>query len=118
MMNVEDLRFFCLSLGCDVEEKMPFGGFKAAQGVLAFYVCGHIFCFYDIDAFEVVTVKCQPERIPLLAEEHGGIVAPHNMCPKYWIGIRPDLADDKLMRNLVRNSYEIIKQKYTASKMP
>lgn len=111
-MNVEDLRDYCLSLGSDVEEKMPFGAFKAAQGVLAFYTCGHIFCFFDIDAFEVVTVKCQPDRIGLLAEQHDGIVAPYNMSPKHWIGIRPDLANNALMRELVRNSYEIIKQQY------
>ena len=42
-MNIEEYRSFCLSLGSDVEERMPFGAFKAAQGVLAFYVKGHIF---------------------------------------------------------------------------
>ena len=112
-MNVEELRDFCLSLGEDVEEKMPFGAFKAAQGVLVFYTGGHIFCFFDIDRFEVVTVKCQPDRIDLLAEQYDSIVAPYNMSPKHWIGIRPDLANDMLMRELVRNSYEIIKGKYT-----
>lgn len=111
-MNVEDLRNFCLSLGADVEEKMPFGAFKAAQGVLAFYVCEHIFCYFDIDHFEVVTVKCQPDRIGLLAERYNAIVAPHNMSPKHWIGIRPELAADSLMRELVKNSYEIVKAKY------
>ena len=111
-MNVEELRDYCLSLGDDVEERMPFGAFKAAQGVLAFYTCGHIFCFFNIDDFEVVTVKCQPERISMLAEQHDGIVAPYNMSPKHWIGIRPELADDVLMRELVRNSYKIIRIQY------
>lgn len=59
-MNIEEYRNYCLSLGEDVEEKMPFGAFKAAQGVLAFYVHGHIFCFFDIDKFNVITLKCQP----------------------------------------------------------
>ena len=27
-MNIEDYREFCLSLGADVEEKLPFAGFK------------------------------------------------------------------------------------------
>ena len=57
-----------MSLGDDVEERMPFGAFKAAQGVLVFYVCNHMFCYFDIDHFEVVTVKCQPERIGELME--------------------------------------------------
>ena len=115
-MNVEELRDYCLSLGADVEERMPFGAFRAAQGVLAFYVCSHMFCFFDIDAFKVVTVKCQPERISMLREAHEGIVAPYNMSPKHWIGIRPNVADNSLMRELVRNSYEIIKNQYRRRK--
>ena len=38
-MNVEELRDYSLSLGADVEERMPFVAFRVAQGVLAFYVC-------------------------------------------------------------------------------
>ena len=109
-MNVEELRDYCLSLGDDVEERMPFQAFKAAQGVLAFYVCGHIFCFFDVDSFEVMTVKCQPEHIAELKEHNEGIVAPYNMSPKHWVGIRPCLVDDTLMRKLIANSYTIVKR--------
>jgi len=115
-MNVESLRDFCLSLGENIEERMPFGKFKAAQSVLAFYVGGHIFCFFDIDRFEVVTVKCQSERTPDLTERYDGIVEPYNMSPKHWIGIRPELTDDKLMQELVENSYQLIKTAYQPKK--
>ena len=67
-MNVEELRDYCLSLGADVEEKMPFQAFKAARGVLAFYVCGHMFCYFDIDRFSTVSLKCRPEDIDDLKE--------------------------------------------------
>lgn len=60
----------------------------------------------------MVTVKCQPDRIGDLRAQHDGIVAPYNMNPKHWIGIRPEEADDALMHELVRNSYELIKGKY------
>ena len=30
-MNIEDYREYCLSLGADVEEKLPFQKFKAAK---------------------------------------------------------------------------------------
>lgn len=112
-MNVEELRNYCLSLGTDVEEKMPFQAFKAANGVLAFYVCGHMFCYFDIDRFEVVSVKCQPERIIDLKERFNAVTAPYNMNATHWIGVLPGLADDNLMQRLVRNSYEIVKQKYS-----
>ena len=62
-MNIEEIRDFCLSLGADVEEKLPFTMFKNGEGVLVFYVCGHMFCFFDLNDFQVISLKCQPERI-------------------------------------------------------
>ena len=111
-MNIEDLRTYCLSLGDNIEERMPFQAFKAAQGVLAFYVCGHIFCFTDINSYEVITVKCQPGRIDSLTERYDGIVAPYNMSPKHWIGINPHIVDDELLKELVANSYHLVKERY------
>ena len=32
-MNIEDYREYCLSLGADVEEKLPFTAFHHASGV-------------------------------------------------------------------------------------
>ena len=37
-MNIEDYREFCLSLGEDIEEKLPFQKFKNGEGVLVFSV--------------------------------------------------------------------------------
>ena len=54
-MNIEEYREFCLSLGDDVEEKMPFTAFPRAGSVLVFYVHGHMFSFFDCDKFEVIT---------------------------------------------------------------
>ena len=42
-MNIEDYREYCLSLGEDIEEKLPFQKFKSGEGVLVFYVMGHMF---------------------------------------------------------------------------
>ena len=90
-MNIEDYRNYCLSLGEDVEEKFPFTAFRYAGNVLVFYVCGHMFAFFDCDS-------C--------------IGRPFNESPKYWIGVDPDTASDALLRELTRNSYEIVKSKY------
>ena len=46
-MNIEDYREYCLSLGEDIEEKLPFQKFKNGEGVLVFYVMGHMFSFFD-----------------------------------------------------------------------
>ena len=112
-LNVEELRDFCLSLGDDVEEKMPFSKFHSASEVLVFYVCGHMFCYYDLAHFSVVTVKCQPERIEDLKAQNECIGNPYNESPKHWIGIEPATAPDQLLKELTRNSYEIVKAKYS-----
>ena len=111
-MNIEDYREYCLSLGEDVEEKLPFTAFHHASGVLVFYVHGHMFSFFDCDDFSIITIKCQPERIEELKAQYSFIGKPYNESPKYWIGIDANTAPDELLQELTRNSYEIVKAKY------
>ena len=111
-MNIEDYRNYCLSLGDDVEEKLPFTAFRYASGVLVFYVHGHMFSFFDCDNFGVVTLKCQPERIDELRATCDGVGKPFNLPAKHWIGVDATVAGDDLLRQLTRNSYEIVKAKY------
>ena len=96
-MNIEDYREYCLSLGADVEEKLPFQKFS----------------FFDCNDFSVISLKCQPERIEDLKAQHDCIGNPYNESPKHWIGINPNSAPDDLLQELTRNSYEIVKAKYT-----
>ena len=111
-MNIEDYRDYCLSLGNDVEEKLPFTAFRHASAVLVFYVHGHMFSFFDCDDFSIVTLKCQPDRIEELKAQHECIGNPYNESPKHWIGIDSVNAPDELLQELTRNSYEIVKAKY------
>ena len=111
-MNIEDYREYCLSLGDDVEEKLPFTAFHYASGVLVYYVHGHMFSFFDCDYFGVITLKCQPERIEELKAQYECIGNPYNESPKHWIGINPTTAPNDLLKELTRNSYEIVKAKY------
>ena len=52
-MNIEEYRDYCLSLGADVEEKLPFTAFRYASNVLVFYVYGHMFAFFDCADYSV-----------------------------------------------------------------
>ena len=115
-MNIEDYRDFCLSLDAEVEEKLPFQKFKGGDGVLVFYICGHMFSFFDCNEFSVISLKCQPERIEDLKMQYSCIGNPYNESSKYWIGIDPNAAPDDLLRDLTRNSYEIVKAKYSIVK--
>ena len=107
-MNIEDYR--------DVEEKLPFQKFKSGEGVLVFYVSGHMFSFFDCNDFSVITLKCQPERIEELKAQYECIGSPYNESPKHWIGINSTTAPNDLLKELTRNSYEIVKAKYTSVK--
>lgn len=111
-MNIEDYRAYCLSLGDDVEEKLPFVKFKGGDSVLVFYVRGHMFSFFDCNTFQVISLKCQPERIDELKAVHDCIGNPYNESAKHWIGVNPTSAPDKLLRELTLNSYELVKSKY------
>ena len=115
-MNIEEYCDFCLSLGEDVEENFPFTKFKNGGGVLVFYVYSHMFSFFDCDAFSVISLKCQPERIIELKEQYTCISNPFNESPKHWIGIDPNTAPDALLKELTRNSYEIVKAKYSGKR--
>ena len=108
-MNVEEIQDFCLSLGTDVEEKLPFVKFKNGEGVLVFYVCGHMFCFFDLNDFQVISLKCQPERIDELKAQYDCVGNPYNESP-------PRTSPDALTKDLIRNSYEIVKAKYNKKK--
>lgn len=111
-MNAEALRDYCLSLGSGVEEKMPFQAFRAATGVLAFYVAGHMFCYYDLDHFGTVNLKCAPDRIAELRERHPFISAPYNLSPRHWIGVDATQAPDSLLQTLVADSYALVIKQY------
>ena len=110
-MDIELFREYCLSLG-DVEEKLPFAKMPGGDSVLAFYVGGHTFCYCDIDNFRTVIVKCQPERIPELMETNGICSPDNHFNAKYWIGLDVPIIKAELLKELVANSYEIVRKKY------
>ena len=62
-MNIVDYREYCLSLGEDVEEKLPFTAFHHASGVLVFYVHGHMFSFFDCDDFSIITLNASQNEL-------------------------------------------------------
>ena len=115
-MNIEAFREYCLSLG-DVEEKLPFAKMPGGDSVLAFYVNGHTFCYCDIDDFRTVIVKCQAERIPELLETTKGTCLPDNhFNSKYWIGLEIQHIEATTLKELVANSYEIVRTKNKKTK--
>lgn len=108
VMNVEELRDFCLSFP-DTSEGMPFEGFfKNARSILVFYVGKKMFCLFDLNKFDRCTIKCDPKLIDELREMNG-IDKPFNLSPKYWISV--DLKGEvswKLIMDLIADSYKLV----------
>lgn len=61
-MNIEELRNFCLSLK-GAEESMPFD-----DKTLVFSVKGKMFCATNINTYEFVNLKCDPDKAIQLRE--------------------------------------------------
>ena len=117
-MNVEEFRDFCLSLP-DVTEATPFEKFsKGRMTILVFYVESHMFCYFNVDDFSAITVKCNPLDMSELKERFQAVGEPFNGDKRYWIGVQinNDLKDEQI-KQLVRNSYELVRAKYSKTSL-
>lgn len=113
-MDIERFREYCLSFE-GVTEKTPFGKFAARfDSILVFYVCGHMFCMFDMDDFCGVTVKADPERVAAILETRLSCAVHRNMSARHWIQLNfgGDISDSEIL-DMVKQSYEIVKAKYT-----
>ena len=102
-MNIEELREFCLSLK-GVEEKMPFD-----DKTLVFSVKGKMFCGTDITTFELVNVKCEPEKAIQLREQYNEVIPGYYMNKKYWNSIRTNGKITKeQFKEWIDESYDLV----------
>lgn len=113
-MNIEELRDFCMTME-GVEEKTPFGKFAGRyDSILVFYILNHMFCLTDMDDFTSITVRSTPEELIELKMNHASASNPVNLSPKYWmqLNFNGDIKDMEIY-NLIKRSYELVKEKYT-----
>ncbi len=117
VMNIEDIRDYCLSMD-DVTEKTPFGKFaRRYDSILVFYVLDHMFCFVDMDDFTSVTVKSTPDEVEEIRMSHASVSNPLNQSLRHWIqlNLNGDVSDS-VIYSLVRRAYDIVKEKYQKKK--
>ena len=102
-MNIEEYRNFCLSLP-GVTEDFPFG-----PETMVFKVMNKMFALTNLETYDFVNLKCDPERAILLREEYEGITPGWHMNKAHWNSVRTasDI-DDELLKELIQHSYELI----------
>ncbi|RLZ07792.1 MmcQ/YjbR family DNA-binding protein [Faecalibacter macacae] len=112
-MNIEELRDFCLSLPL-VEEKFPFD-----QETLVFYIAGKMFCLADINQFDSVNIKCDPEKAIELREKYQAVLSGYHMNKKHWntVMINQDVKDSSI-KEWIKDSYNLVILTLPKSKRP
>jgi len=107
-MHAEALRDFVLQLP-DVEEGFPFG-----ETVLVFKTAGKIFLLLSLDSTPMqYNLKCDPDRAIELREQYPESILPgYHMNKKHWNTIIPGNGlPVALQKEMIRNSYELVKPK-------
>lgn len=102
-MNVEEFRDYCLSFA-DVTESFPFD-----DKVLVFKVGGKMFALADIEDYEFINLKCDPERALMLREEYDEIRPGYHMNKKLWNSVYINgMLDLEFIQELITHSYNLI----------
>lgn len=102
-MNIEEFRDFCLSKPGS-EEAMPFD-----DKVLVFKVAGKMFALCDVDGFESINLKCDPQKSVELREQYSGIKPGYHMNKKHWNTCEMDGSVPlDLIIKLINHSYDLV----------
>jgi predicted DNA-binding protein (MmcQ/YjbR family) len=102
-MDLERFRNYCLQLR-GVTEEMPFG-----DTVLVYKVAGKMFALCNIDVFESINLKCDPEKAIELRERYNAVQPGYHMNKQHWNTILMDYSvNDKLLLGWISDSYELV----------
>jgi predicted DNA-binding protein (MmcQ/YjbR family) len=109
-MNIEFFRNYCLEKP-GVTEDFPFD-----NNTLVFKVMGKMFALADVELFESINLKCNPERALVLREDYAGIRPGYHMNKKHWNTVMMDgSVSDQLTLQLIDQSYELVVEKLPKS---
>jgi predicted DNA-binding protein (MmcQ/YjbR family) len=102
-MFLDDLRNHCIQKP-GVSEGFPFD-----QKTLVFKVFGKMFALMDVEIFESVNLKCDPEWAIELRERFQAVRPGFHMNKKHWntVSLFEDV-NDKLLLELVDQSYHLV----------
>ncbi len=102
-MNIEAFQKYCITKK-GVTEEFPFD-----NNTLVYKVMGKMFALTDIERFESINLKCQPEVGAQLREEYAGVQPGYHMNKKHWITVTMDGSiSDKLVKSWIDTSYDLV----------
>lgn len=102
-MDIERFRDFCLDLK-GVSEGFPFDA-----ETLVFKVMGKMFALTDVDSFESVALKCEPEKAVELRERYPAVQPGYHMSKTHWNTVYMDGSiSDTLIMEWTLLSYGLV----------
>ncbi|MFN3341877.1 MAG: MmcQ/YjbR family DNA-binding protein [Flavobacteriales bacterium] len=102
-MNIELLRNYCIAKK-GVTEEFPFD-----ERTLVFKVMGKMFVLADVETFDGINVKCDPELAIELRERYAGVIPGYHMSKKHWNTLVMDGSlPEKMILNWVDDSYDLV----------
>lgn len=102
-MYIDEFREYCLSKK-EVTEELPFD-----ENTLVFKVAGKIFAITDIDKFESINLKCNPEKAEDLRANYNAIQPGYHMNKKHWNTILNNSdVNDILLKQMIDESYNLV----------
>jgi predicted DNA-binding protein (MmcQ/YjbR family) len=75
-VNIEEYRNYCIAKH-GVTEGFPFDA-----NTLVFKVMGKVFALTNINLFESINLKCDPEKAREVREKYGGVIPGYHMSKK------------------------------------
>ncbi|MEJ2005728.1 MAG: MmcQ/YjbR family DNA-binding protein [Cyclobacteriaceae bacterium] len=102
-MDIESFRDYCLKKA-GVTEEFPFD-----NNTLVFKVMNRMFALADVDHFESINLKCDPEKALQLRERFSGIRPGYHMNKKHWNTVEMDgTVPDNLVIEMIDESYALV----------
>lgn len=107
-MNIETYRNYC------IKKKGVTEGFPFDNKTLVFKVMGKMFALTNIENFESINLKCDPEKAVELRAQFVGVLPGYHMNKKHWNTVLIDSdVNDKLMIKLIDASYDLVVKSLT-----
>lgn len=77
---------------------------------------GKMFALTDLDTFQSINLKCDPETGARLREEYASVLPGYHMNKKHWITVLMDGSiSDQLIRKWTDDSYHLVVASLTKS---
>ncbi len=101
----ELIQNYCMSKPF-VEETFPFD-----ESTIVWKVAGKMFCLGDINNFESISLKCNPEKAIELREAYEQIIPGFHLNKSLWNTVYLEGLNLEFVFSLIEHSYEEVVQK-------